>query len=301
MRVWVSLDQLVRWNASQGFAVYVQTWLNNLDDALRSFAGRHLAVDLVLFVYSRRSSSQNQLRPQALDGLHPGLREGYLRAVRLFIRHLAADPIDSATVKVIDLQNEPYFQLEQYFDSTSTLGKFGECMGSKGIVSSSCVDEKIVHPWLKDLYRAARGESKRFLYTASDTGRLLNTDATKQAFWMNMYPVDVYDIHMYESTPWFDESRWKTARHLREPWFSGEVGCNSGDAGCTYNGSHAAPVDRWWLTNLGRFRAQSVLIENHVTLWHTAYGMNSQALTLTGQLLQCHSDPKLVTCLSSRT
>jgi hypothetical protein len=301
MRVWVSLDQLMRWDTTRGFTGYVAAALDNLDQALREFAQRRLGVDLVLFVYSHRSNVVNQFQPQALDGLHPKLREGYLRAVRLFIRHLAANPTDAQTVKVIDLQNEPYFQLEQYFDSAAALGTYGSCMGPKETVRTSCLDEKIVHPWLKDLYRTARAASTRFPYTESDTGRLLNTNATEQAFWMRMYPVDVYDIHMYDSTPWRHEARWNTALHLRKPWFSGEVGCNSGDASCTYSGTLAAPVDRWWLANLSRYRAQSVLIENHVTLWQYAYGMNSQALTATGQLLQCHADPRLVSCLNSRS
>jgi len=300
LRVWVSLDQLMRWNSLRGFAGYVPAYLNDVDRAMREFDRHQLRVDLVLFIYSKDAHWTNQFRPQALDGLHPEMRSGYLRALGIFIRHLASNRTDAATVRVVDLQTEPYYQLEQYFDTKSTLGSYGYCLGSDGKVVSSCVDGAIIHPWLTALYRVSRRASHRFLYTESDTGRLLTADGATQAHWISMYPVDVYDIHAYANAPWQDVSRWETALHLPKPWFSGEVGCASGDAACTYNGSAAFSIDRWWVTNLHRFRAQAVLVENHVTLWTYPYGLNSQSLTPTGELLQCRSDPRTLLCRNSR-
>ncbi|HEV3310732.1 MAG TPA: hypothetical protein VG815_09455 [Chloroflexota bacterium] len=301
LRVWVSLDQLMRWNAKDGFSGFVPARLANLDAALQSFSRHHVKVDLVLFVYSRAKQSTwvNQFRPQALDGLHETMRARYLLALRFIIQHLAGNSSDARTVKVIDLQTEPYFQLEQYFRSAASVGVFISCLNS-GTVSTSCVDQKIIDPWVTDMYRTARAASTHFLYTESDTGRLLSTSPTAQSYWMSMYHVDVYDIHMYDSAPWNHESLWATALHLRKPWFVGEAGCASGAAACTYGGLRAGPVDQWWLTNLPRYRAQSVLIESHVTLWSYPSGYRSQSLTVTGIVLECRTDPALPECVNSR-
>ena len=300
LRVWISLDQLMRWNPQRGFDGFIPSRLDNLDDALRDFAAHGVTVDLVLFVYARGQPWINQFHPEALDGRHPQMQAGYLRALSMFVRRLAHNPVDAATVRIIDLQTEPYYQLEQYFTTPASLGSFQNCAGSAGTVMSSCVDQEIVHPWLEAMYRQARSASQRFLYTESDTGRLLSTNPSLQRYWMSMYPVDIYDIHMYDSSPWRDGSRWTTALHLQKPWIAGEVGCASGDAACTYEGQIAAPVDHWWLSNLQLYRAQAVLVESHVTLWSYRYGYNSQRLTMAGFVLECRTDPTLTACRNSR-
>lgn len=299
LRVWVSLDQLMRWTPYGGFSGYVPSRLRDLDNALAVLARRRIVVDLVLFVYSKTAHWENQFHPEALDGRHPVIRAHYLQALKLFLKHLDSDPVDAMTVKVIDLQTEPYYQLEQYFDSPSSLGTYTSCISGEG-VDSVCVDEKIIHPWLEDMYKAARSVTRHFLYTESDTGRLLSTDTAQQAHWISMYPVNVYDIHLYDSTPWSHQRRWTSALRLPKPWFAGETGCDSGNAACTYNGSRAAPIDRWWLANLHRYRAQSVLIESHITLWTYPYGYRSQVLTTTGRVLECQTDPGLLACRNSR-
>lgn len=293
-RLWVSLDQLINWNRNGGFGRLIPSRLANLDSALQTFRTENFKVDVVLFAYEKHQGWRNEFRPQALDGDHGGMRMGYLNALRSLIAHLAASRAEAGTVKVIDLFNEPYFQLERYFDTPSALGKFGACRTPSGAVSSSCVDEKIIHRWLDDLYRTARAASHAFLYTASDSGRLLNTNGSMQAHWVSMYPVDVYDIHLYDSTPWKQKAVLKTALNLKKPWFSGEVGCGSGQVSCTYNGTRSAVVDKWWLGNLVRYRAQSALVEDRGTVWDYPFG--TAALTATGQVLQCHADSAPPAC-----
>ncbi|HZT96487.1 MAG TPA: hypothetical protein VFB34_06585 [Chloroflexota bacterium] len=291
LRVWVSLDQLMRIGTDGAFAGYQPPALQDVDDMLRQFASHRMRVVLVLLAYSPQSGWLNQFKPWALDGRHPGLRAGYLRAVRLFIRHLAANPGDVHTAPIIELQTEPYYQLEQYFADPTKLGAFASCGSSidTGPVSNGCIDRRIVHPWLVDLYNTARAASKRFLYTEADTGRLLTTNAADQRYWISMYPADVYDIHAYAGTPWLEAGRWASGRNLPKPWFAGEAGCGSGNIGCTYNGRNAAPVDRWWLEHLRNDGASAVLLESHVTLWRYPNGPNSQMLTPTGRILACVS------------
>ena len=296
MRVWVSLDELMRWDPTTGYTGYNPAALANVDSALSQFASQHIKVDLVLLAYSQGSGWLKQFHPEALDGRHRQMRANYLLAVRNFIEHLAANPTDASTVVVMDLQTEPYYQLEQYFHDASRLGTFKSCDNGSGTGRNDCVDRDIIHPWLLDLYRTARSASTAFRYTFADTGRLLTTDRVAQNYWVSMYPVDVYDIHMYNDAPWNDTARWESSANLDKPWFAGEAGCGSGDITCTYNGQRALPVDSWWLAHLSSYRAQAVLIESHVTVWTYPNGPTSQTLTPTGQAVACTTDSTLPPC-----
>lgn len=299
IRLWVSGDQLMRLSPGYRLLGLDPSGVRSLDGALHIAASNRLVVDLVLFSYSQGSGAVNQFRPQALDGRHESLRRAYVQATGLLLKRLAGDRIDRRTVRVVDLQNEPYFQLERYFSTPDRLGGFPQCALS-GTVDTTCVDSRIIHPWLRDLYRAARAATEAFLYTESDTGRLVTTNLASQRFWTGMYPADVYDIHAYDSTPWRSEDRWASARRLSRPWFTGEAGCASQAVACTYNGTAAAPVDRWWLTNLPRFGAQSVLVENASTLWTYRPARPSQTLTSTGTVLRCLASPSSAPCASAR-
>lgn len=296
MRVWVSLDELMKWDPNKGYVGYDSNALANVDSALSQFAAQGIKVDLVLLVYSKGSHWLKQFHPDALDGSHPAMRSGYLRAVHDFISHLAADPAARHTVAVMDLETEPYYQLEQYFNDASHLHAFGSCSNGTGTARNDCVDREIIHPWLLDLYRTARSASTAFKYTFADTGRLLTADRAAQDFWISMYPVDVYDIHMYDDTPWNDTARWNSFVNLDKPWFAGEAGCGSGNVACTYNGQRALPVDSWWLAHLRTYGAQAVLIESHVTVWTYPNGSTSQTLTSTGQAVVCTADHTLSQC-----
>jgi hypothetical protein len=218
------------------------------------------------------------------------MRANYLHAVRDFVSHLAANPIDAATVAVMDLQNEAYYMLEQYFaQGRSYLGTFTRCWIGAA-VDVQCVDQDIIHPWLTDLYNAAHGAAPRFTYTVSDTTRLLQD----YGYWQGMYPVDVYDIHVYDDAPWNHAALYARGRALRKPWFAGEAGCAPGHASCTYNGAIrctrpsacALSVDTWWLDHLKADGARAVLLESSETAWTYRNGPNSQVLGLVGRAIQ---------------
>jgi hypothetical protein len=266
-RVWVSLDELMYWNATTGYRGFNPRYLANLDDALARFHAYGIKVDLVLYGASKGTSDQNQFHTEALDGNHDTMRAGYLQALRDFVNHLAQNPTDTATVAVMDLFNEAYWQLEQFGYSDS-----------------------VIHQWLVDEYDAAHGAQPGFIYTVSDTTRLLK-DYSR---WQGMYPGDVYDIHVYDDAPWNNASFYARALALQKPWFSGEAACASYDTKCTYEGDTncgqpstcGVSVDSWWLNNLKADGAQAVLVESSTTAWSYAHGPNGQTLTRVGQAIQ---------------
>jgi hypothetical protein len=151
------------------------------------------------------------------------------------------------------------------------------------------VDRNIIHPWLTDLYNAAHGAAPHFAYTVSDTTRLLKN----YRYWQEMYPVDVYDIHVYDDAPWNHVALYARGRALRKPWFVGEAGCAPGHTSCTYNGAIrctrpsacALSVDTWWLDHLKAYGARAVLVESSTTAWTYRKGPNSQVLELVGQAI----------------
>jgi len=279
-RVWISLDQLMRWSPAWGFSGFRPGALHNVDDMLSLYHLYGIKVILVVYVYDR-AGRLNEFRAQALDGNHEAMRSDYLRAERIFLRHLARNSIDVAAAPIIELANEPYFQLEEYFNDPAHLGRFKSC-ASEGRTDWGCVDQRIIHPWLVDLYQTARRASSKLLYTFSDTGRLLEN----YAHWSRMYPEDLIDEHLYAGDPWDHTALYARALRFTQPWIATEVGCATGNVGCTYSGVASSPVDSWWLKNLGRDGAQAVLVDSHVTVWDYPDGPNSQVPTRTGRLVQ---------------
>ena len=276
-RVWISLDQLMRWGPKGAFEGFVPGGLHNVDDMLSLDHRYQIKVILVLFVYDSAHDA-NEFQPTALDGNHSRLRHGYLRADRLFIGHLAGNSVDVSTAPIVELANEPYFQFEEYFNDPSNLGRFRAC-ASNGRTDWGCVDTKIIHPWLSELYATARQASTRFKYTFSDTGRLFEN----YGYWSRMYPQDLIDEHLYDSAPWAKAWLYARGRRFPKPWIATEVGCDTGAVSCTYSGTASAPVDEWWLTHLRADGAQAVLVDSHVTLWQYPDGPDSQVPTKTGR------------------
>src|SRR5919201_1913883 len=269
-RVWVCLDELMSWDPTTGYQGFNPQYLANLDDALAKFHANGIKVDLVLFEASKGTSDQYQFHTEALDGNHATMRAGYLQALRDFVTHLAQNPTDTATVAVMDLFNEAYYQLEQFGYS-----------------------DAVIHQWLTDEYNAAHGAQPGFIYTVSDTTRLLKDYAT----WNAMYPVDVYDIHVYDDAPWNNPGLYAAGKALQKPWFVGEAGCTPGNVSCTYNGTTnctqpstcALSVDSWFLNNLTAHGAQAVLVEERNTAWAYPNGPTGGAATLVGQAIQSAS------------
>jgi hypothetical protein len=281
MRVWISLDSLMNWNAATGFAGFQPGVLSNVDDMLSIFHQYGIKLDLVLYQYSP-GETHNAFRPEALDGFHNAMRRNYLRALSVFMTHLSQNAVDTETAPLIELQNEPYFQLEQYFRNPDALGKYGSC-AHNGVVNTWCVDKEIIRPWLGALYDTARAAAPTgFLFSFSDTGRLFNDYAR----WGAMYPGDIINEHVYDSTPWAHEQRYARALHFQQPWIVTEAGCNVGRSTCTYSGNVStggAAVDSWWLQHLGAYGAQSVMLESHVSLWTYPDGPLSATPTVAGE------------------
>ncbi len=283
-RLWVSLDQLMRWNSVTGYQSFHAAYLVHLDDALSRFAQYGIKVDLVLFTRSQGTTARHQFRPMALDGLHPAMRTGYLRAVHDFLLHISRNPVDASTIGVVDLENEAYLQLDEYFQNRAHLGAFTQC--AQHGVSWNCLETRIIHPWLSDLYATAKATAPSFLYTVSSDGDLLTTDRLRQAYLLRLYPVDVYDVHLYSNTPWREKARWASSRWFDKGWFSGETGCSVQSTRCIYDGTVAAPVDRWWLRHMRAYGAQAILIEDAGTAWGYHDGPQHPTLTDTGRAIR---------------
>jgi hypothetical protein len=254
-RIWLSLDQLFGcWKPVTGFCGYDRAALANLDEMLHAFARARIRLDIILF----QQEQTNSFHFEALDGKHPRMRANYIKAVAEFVRHVAADSVAARAVAVIDLQNEAYFQIESHLE--------GSVSRSGAPCDDTCMDTNVILPWIRDLYRAAKAAAPRFLYTVSDTDRLMEDPGV----WIPRYPVDVYDIHFYEDDPWNRSAEYaESARSLTKPWFAGEVGCGNGNSVCTYNGNSpmTQQVDAWWLENLKKYGAKAVLVENVDTVF----------------------------------
>src|SRR5919204_1384198 len=69
-RVWVSLDELMYWNATTGYRGFNPRYLANLDDALARFHAHGIKVELVLFQWGLQTGDRDQFHPEALDGKH---------------------------------------------------------------------------------------------------------------------------------------------------------------------------------------------------------------------------------------
>jgi hypothetical protein len=270
-RLWIMLDQGMRWDARQGYAGLTAAYLANLDDALATLHRHGIVVDLVVYGAAKGSRARYQFHAEALDGHHAAMRAGYLQALRDLVRHLARSPTAAATVAVLDLFNEAYLQLE----------RFG-------------LSDEVIHRWLQDEYDAAHGAAPGFNYTVSDTTRLLKDYRS----WRTMYPADVYDIHVYDDTPWAHADLYARGKALGKPWFSGEAGCAPGHASCTYDGNAtcvqpqtcALSVDRWFLEHLRADGARAVLIEERNTALSYPNGPESRTLTAVGRLVQRMSE-----------
>ena len=284
-RVWISLDQLMYWNNVTGYQSYHPDYLAHLDDALSRFARYGIKVDLVLFTRSQGTTARHQFRPKALDGLHPAMRTGYLRAVHDFLVHLSRNRVDASTIGMVDLENEAYLQLDEYFQKRAHLGGFTQCADQHG-VSWHCLETRIIHPWLSDLYATAKATAPSFLYTVSSDGDLLTSDRLTQVALLRLYPVDVYDVHLYSNAPWKETARWASSRWFDKPWFSGETGCSVQSTSCIYDGERAAPIDRWWLRHMQAYGAQAILIEDAGTAWSYRAGPLHPGLTTTGRVIQ---------------
>jgi hypothetical protein len=275
-RLWISLDQLFScFDEETGFCGFDRQALADVVDTLRIMDRYHQKADLVLFAQSNRSSDVHSFHFEALDGEHAQMRANYIEAARQFVQHIAADPVAASTVAVVDMENEGYFQnREALRDHTSACD------------SDRCVDETLSRPFFDDLHQALEKAAPRFTYTLSALrAELLGPD---QDYWIPMYPVDVYDVHLYVTDPGSSTALFARATKLPRPWFVGEAGpanhSHSDEPCYTYDGDDpcTARTAAWFRAHLGPdYRAQAVLIENAGTFYGHSDG--EPALTDTGR------------------
>jgi hypothetical protein len=277
-RVWISLDQLFScFDATTGFCGYDQQALANVADTLRIMAGLHQKADLVLFAQPNRNSDVHYFHVEALDGEHPLMRANYIEAAVQFVRYIADDPVAASAVQVVDMQNEGYFQNRRDLRSLDT-----SC-GSSG----SCIDREFSKPFFTELYAALHEAAPQFAYTVSAVREILGEH---MEYWLSMYPVDVYDVHLYITDPEQHRPLFAAAEKLPKPWFSGETGTTNTDdpsAPCyTYDGDDpcTAATAVWWRQHLGPdYGAEAVLVEHYGAV--VADVGRGPALTRTGKEL----------------
>jgi hypothetical protein len=277
-RLWISLDHLFAcFDRKTGFCGYDRRALAGVTDTLRLMRSHGQKAVLVLFALPHRPSDVDHFRIEALDGRHPQMRANYIRAAEQFVAHVAGDPVAASAVAVVDLQNEGYFQNRRALRERDT-----RC-GDDG----DCIDRELSKPFFTELHRALAAEAPAFPYTVSAVGGEFLGDLDH---WIAMYPVDVYDLHLYDSDPAREGATLAGARRLPKPWFAGEVGTSNTDhpdRPCyTYDGDDpcTAAVATWWRKHLGPdYGARAVLIEHAGAVLDHSSG--TPELTLTGRAL----------------
>jgi hypothetical protein len=278
-RIWISLDQLFScFDKTTGFCGYDDQAVGNVLDTLRLLAGHQQVADLVLFAQPNRNSDVNYFHAEALDGDHDEMRANYIKAAAEFVQRIAADPVASSAVAVIDMQNEGYFQ------NRNALRDLGSSCGDDG----DCIDNELSKPFFTELYDKLKGVAPQFFYTLSGVrGELLGSN---MSYWISMYPVDVYDVHLYLTDPQDHTSSFSRAKDLPKPWFAGEAGTsntdNQGKDCYTYDGNDPCTVQTatWWREHLGPdYGAKAVLIEHGGAV--LTYDEGAPAFTKTGEAL----------------
>jgi hypothetical protein len=244
VRIFIGLDQLMVWDDRTGFVRYDPAALDHLGQALDLFDAHRLRVLAVLFDQEETGNPGN-FRFEALDGGHPEMRAGYLKALDAFLRRFGA----RSTVAGWDLFNEAY----------NSLGREG------GLPRPPHADpvspgypDATVHAWLRDLYATARCAAPAAWFTVSDATELYWPTPPDTAKYDGA--VDFYDIHVYDDHP--SARDWRAT--LRRPYVLGEVGGDV-DAGLRDQTVNARAVAFW----LGQARPLGI----SAVLAHAADGL----------------------------
>jgi len=261
LRVFVSLDQTMRWDPNQGFVGFYEPSLQNFQTALDMFDAHGMKVILVLYDQEIQDSIGN-FHFQALDGNHQAMRNNYLRATDLFLRRFGS----SATVAGWDLMNEAY----------NSLGKEGGLPPPPGDDPvSPNYSTATVHAWIHDLYQVAKCAAPEANFTVSDTTELYwhsNPDLSKYRD-----SVDFYDIHVYDDNPKLPD--WKSV--LDKPFMVGEMGASTEKENFKDQTLDSRVVGFW----LGQARAAGL----SAALAHSAggniYPPDRSGLTPTGRVI----------------
>jgi hypothetical protein len=202
IRIFVGLDQAMRWDPRRGFRGFDDQVLDNLDTALRMVEAR--ALEAIVVVYDQEQlGAPGNFHVEALDGRHPAMRAAYLQATTEFFRRFAPE----SGVLGWDLFNEAY----------GSLGRDGHLPPPPAPdPASPGYDDETVHAWLRDLAAAARRGAPDAWLTVSDFGQLYESPIQARLY---ADVVDFYDIHVYDDAPALPD-----LRVLRAPVILGESG-----------------------------------------------------------------------------
>jgi hypothetical protein len=239
LRLFIGLDQLMVWDRSRGFVRYNEAALDNLSQALDMVDAHHQRVFAVLYDQEEVSSPGN-FHLQALDGSHPAMRAGYLRALDVFLPRFGSRP----TVIGWDLFNEPY-------NSLGADGGLGKPPGPDPV--SPNYSNQTVRAWMLDEYRTARCAAPNAWFTFSDTTELYWKSPPDTALYAGA--VDYYDIHIYDNHPSVRD--WRGT--LDKPYVLGEVGGSVGNG--LANESVNSRVVGFWLAQGPGLGASAVLAQ----------------------------------------
>jgi hypothetical protein len=204
LRLFVGLDQLMTFDPVRGYTGFDPQALDDFSAALDMLDRHHLQALVVLYDQEEVSSPGN-FHFEALDGRHPAMRAGYLRATEEFMARFGRRP----TVVAWDLFNEGY-------SSLGTAGGLPRPPASDPV--SPGYPESVVRAFLSDLYTAAKRGAPHAWLTVSDATELYWHHPPDTSIYDGI--VDFYDIHVYDDRPSYPN--WRST--LTKPYIVGEAG-----------------------------------------------------------------------------
>jgi hypothetical protein len=260
-RIFLGLDQTMRWDGTNGFVGFYEPTLQNFQQALDMFQAHDMKVIVVLYDQEVVRSHGN-FHFEALDGRHQTMRDNYLRATDQFLRRFGSSP----TVVGWDLFNEAY-------NSLGTDGGLPKPPGDDPV--SPNYSGETVHTWIHDLYRVAKCAAPQVNFTVSDTTELYwhdNPDLSKY-----QDSVDFYDIHIYDDRPHVPD--WKSRLH--KPIVLGEVAASTDQQ--HYRDQSINPaVLRFWLEQARQAGLSAVLAHSSD---NNVYPTDRTGLTPSGRVI----------------
>jgi hypothetical protein len=257
LRISIGLDQLVQWNDQMQYVGLDELGLQHFADALSIFAENDIKIIGILFLQEDPDSAGN-FRFQALDGNHPNMRSGYLKAEADFLRRFGGNP----TIVAWDIFNEAYNVLTLDGGITEATAR------AKHLPTYS---DQVVYTWLQDLYHTAKKAAPDAWFTVSDA-----TDLYRARPNLSKYAgvVDYYDIHVYDDHPHI--GNWKT--QFDKPFIIGEAGASQ-----FRNQAANAPAVQTILDEAWQAGAKAVLL--HSIEDHNLFPASRIGLTASGNIL----------------
>lgn len=261
VRIFVGLDQLMNWEPNNGFVSFNEASMVNFQQAMAIIGAHGLRAIVVLYDQEEVSNPGN-FKFQALDGRHPAMRAGYLKATGVFLARFGCNP----TVIGWDLFNEAY-------NALGTRGGLPPPGGADPV--SPGYPDQTVHAFIRDLYRTAKAAAPGAWFTVSDATDLYWPDSPNISLYSDS--VDFYDMHLYDNHP----ATKAIGQKLGKPLVIGEMGADAG-SNAFLDQSVNPPVLSSILKNLKGYGAVTALA--HMDQGNI-FGRNRGPLTPSGQVI----------------